>query len=181
MHEVKLGFKIKDYLSGKEIDATTYEDLRQNIVQMMVEEKGYPKENIRAKVLIAFEINGKKFSRTIDFAIYFKEFPILIVIFCAGEIETYVRESLALARLIENGPASFALVTDTQKFILASTKDGEILLQKDYKDFPLWRDILKLKQKYPAFLIDAEKKQKEERILYALSQISCECRDSCNL
>ena len=116
MHEVKLGFKIKDYLSGKEIDATTYEDLRQNIVQMMVEEKGYPKENIRAKVLIAFEINGKKFSRTIDFAIYFKEFPILIVMFCAGEIETYVRESLALARLIENGPASFALVTDTQKF-----------------------------------------------------------------
>ncbi len=181
MHEVKLGFKIKDYLSGSEIDATTYEDLRQDIVQMMVEKKGYPKDKIRSKVGIEFEIDNKKFFRTIDFVVYFKDLPVLVVIFCAGEIETYVRETLALARLIQGGPARFALVTDTQNFILCRAQDGEIISQRPYESFPSWQELLKLLEKTPLFSIEKQRKQKEERILYAMSQISCECRDSCNI
>ncbi len=179
MHEVSLGFKIRDYLSGEEINATTYEDLRQDIVKMMVEEKGYPKENIHSKYPIKFDIDGKEFVKNIDFVVFLDEKPLMVVIFCAGEIETYVREAVSLSRLIPDFPARFSLVTDTQSYILLSAKDGEIISKGSYENFPRWESIIKLTHTFSEFLVDKDKIEKEKRILYALSSISCECRDSC--
>lgn len=181
MHEVKLGFKIKDYLTGKDIDATTYEDLRQEIARVMVEEKGYSRENIESKAEIRFQIEDRELVREIDFIVFLDGTPLMVVIFCAGEIETYIRESLAIARLINNGPARFALVTDTQNFMLLYSKDGEIIRKGPFSQFPAWQEIVELKEKYAQFEYPLEKRPKEERILYALSALSCECRDSCKL
>ncbi len=181
MHEVRLGFKIKDYLTGKEIDATTYEDFRQEIARVMVEEKGYPKQNIQSKARIELEIEGNKIVRYVDFVVLFDNRPFMVVTFCAGEVETYVRESISMARLIDNGPARFSLVTDTQKFILLYAKDGEIIKSGPFSQFPTWNEITALKDKYPHFEYPLDKRPKEKRILYALSALSCECRDSCQL
>ncbi|WP_461834333.1 type I restriction enzyme HsdR N-terminal domain-containing protein [Desulfothermus sp.] len=181
MHEVKLGFKIKDYLTGKDIDATTYEDIRQDIVKIMVEEKSYPKDQIKSKLPIIFNVDQKEFVRNIDFVIFLENKPLAIILFCAGEIETYIREAVSLARLIEGGPARFSIVTDTKKFMLVCAKDGEILSQDPYEKFPTWQDILSLLDRCSEFTMDNSRIEKEKRILYALSQISCECRDSCNI
>ena len=40
MHEVSLGQSIQDYLTGENLDMTTYEDLRQGLARLLVEEKG---------------------------------------------------------------------------------------------------------------------------------------------
>lgn len=181
MHEVKLGFKLKDYLTGKEIDATTYEDLRQEIARVLVEEKYYPKENIESKTKMEFEIEGKNLHREIDYVVFYNKKPIMVVTFCAGEIETYVRETLAMARLFKKGAAKFALITDTQNFILTFAKDGEIIKKGPFKEIPAWDEIITLNDNYPDFEFPSDKRPKEERILYALSALSCECRDSCNL
>lgn len=181
MHEVRLGFKIKDYLTGEEIDATTYEDLRQDIAKIIVKDKGYPRANIKSKVQIEFDVDKKRFVRSIDFTVCLEDRPVAVIIFCAGEIETYVREAVSLARLIKGGPARLSIVTDTQKFIVSSTKDGEILLKGPFDKFPTWENFLDLLDKSPEFTLDVTRLEKEKRILYALSQISCECRDSCNL
>jgi len=179
MHEVKLGFKIKDYLTGKEIDATTYEDIRQDIVKTLVEDKSYPMEQIKSKIPIIFKIDQKEFGRNIDFVIFLENKPLVIILFSAGEIETYIREAVSLSRLIEGGPARFSIVTDTKKFILVCAKDGEVISQGPYKNFPTWQGILNLLDRCPEFTLDDIRLEKEKRILYALSQLSCECRDSC--
>ncbi len=181
MHEVKLGFKLRDYLSGKEIDATTYEDLRQEIVKMMVEEKGYPKGEIRSKETITITIGERDFSRIVDFVVYKEGSPFSIVMFCAGEIETYVRECISMGRLLSPQPAIFGIVTDTQQYILLDIKSGEVIDKKAYKDFIPWDRLEEMGQSRERISLTPEKRAKEERIFYALSQLSCECRDTCNM
>ncbi len=181
MHEVKLGFKLLDYLSGKEIEATTYEDLRQDIVKMMVEKKGYPKDVIEAKVPIPVKIKDRDFTRVVDFVVKQEGKPILIVLFCAGEIETYVRECLAMGRLLPEGSAKLGIVTDTQRYILLDIKSGEVMLEKPYADFLNFKEMKKIAKDKERLYISPQQKSKEERILYALSQLSCECRDTCQL
>ena len=54
MHEVSLNRLITDYISGREIMDTTYEDLRQALARMLVEDKFYPRSSVRPKYLIDF-------------------------------------------------------------------------------------------------------------------------------
>ena len=41
MHEVSLGGVIADYLTGEQLERTTYEDLRQALAKFLVEERGF--------------------------------------------------------------------------------------------------------------------------------------------
>lgn len=50
MHETSLGSVLRDYLTGESIDETTYEEFRQALARLLVEEKGYPRERLRPKV-----------------------------------------------------------------------------------------------------------------------------------
>ncbi len=183
MHEVSLGYTIQDYLTGKEIEATTYEDFRQAIVKMLVERKGYPKENLKTKIEIKFKIDGKDFVTKVDIVAYDdNKKPILVILFCAGEIETYVSECVSAGRLLPDGPAKLGVVTDTKRAMLIRIYDKEILQQKDYYAIPDWETLLKLAKDTPQYQLTDQKRKLEERRLYALSQLKCACRDDvCNL
>jgi hypothetical protein len=179
MHEVSLGYTIQDYLSGQEIEATTYEDLRQAIVQMVVERKGYPKEHIQSKIQIRFNVEGKIFSRSVDLVIYSPSGePLLIVLFCAGEVETFIRETVAAARLLPDTPAKLALVTDTNQALLLRVADAEVLEKNPYQAIPDWTRLQEISEQVPSYELTEKKRQAEERILYAFSELSCSCRDT---
>jgi len=179
MHEISLGYTIQDYLSGQDIEATTYEDLRQAIVQMVVERKAYPKENIRSKIKIEFDIEERKFSRSIDLVVYSPTGePLLVILFCAGEVETFVRETVAAARLLPDKPAKLALVTDTNQALLIRVFDAEVLEKNPYQAIPDWSRLKEIAGKVGQYELTDRKKQIEERILYAFSELSCSCRDT---
>ena len=126
MHEVSLGYTIADYLSGESIEATTYEDLRQAIARMLVERKGYPAKRLRSKVPVTFPVGEGSYTRAVDLVAYDESGrPLVLVLFCAGEVETYIREAVAAARLMEEGAPPLAVVTDTQSAALISVGDGE--------------------------------------------------------
>ncbi|MGM0423330.1 MAG: type I restriction enzyme HsdR N-terminal domain-containing protein [Thermodesulfobacteriota bacterium] len=177
MHEISLGYSIQDYLSGKEIQATTYEDLRQAIAKMLVERKGYPKQRLSPKVEICFQIQGQSYQREVDLTVYDQQGrPLLILIFCAGEVETYIRECLAAARLHPHGPARLAVVTDTNQALILRVADGELLRQTDYQAIPSWEELQKEAASAGEYVLDEKKRRVEERIFYAFSELSCSCR-----
>lgn len=174
MPEISLGYTIQDYLSGKGIEATTYEDFRQAIVQMLVERKGFPASNIKSKVCISIQIQGRDYNSCVDLAIYDDlNNALMIVQFCAGVVQTYLRQTLASARLLPDNPAKLALVTDTKQAILLKVVDGSILEDKGYYSIPTWREILDLAEDMPQYELTPQKKAIEERILYAYSELGC--------
>jgi hypothetical protein len=180
MHEASLGYSIQDYISGKDVEATTYEDLRQAIAKMLVEQKGYPKDRMHTKLPISFAIDGQTFSRSVDLVVYDDEDePLMVVFFCAGEVETYVRECIAAARLLDPRPAKLAVATDTKQAVLLRVQDGERLDMRDYQALPEWRALLEMGRELQAYQPSEAKRKVEERLLYAFSELSCGCGPEC--
>jgi len=183
MHEASLGYSIQDYISGKDVEATTYEDLRQAIAKMLVEQKGYPKDRIHTKLPISFAIDGQTFSRSVDLVVYDDEDePLMVVFFCAGEVETFIRQVLAAARLLPQGPARLAVVTDTTAALLLRVADGEVLEKSAYQAIPDWTRLQELCSQLSPIQISEKQRACEERIFYAFSELSCSCSDdSCDI
>jgi len=183
MHEISLGYSIQDYLSGKSVEATTFEDIRQAMAAMLVERKGYPKDRLASKIPIEFHIDGREYKKFVDLAAYDdQDRPLIILTFCAGEVETFIRQVLAAARLLPGGPARLAAVTDTSSALLLRVHDGEVLKKVAYQAIPDWQHLQELAGRHEPPTISDKQRAAEERIFYAFSELSCSCSDdSCEI
>jgi hypothetical protein len=180
MHEVSLGYTIADYLSGASIEATTYEDLRQAIARMLVERKGYPADRLRSKVRVTFPVGGDRYTHIVDLVAYDDmDRPLVLILFCAGEVETYVREAIAAARLMEEGAPPLAVVTDTRSAILVSVGDKRHLEHRNYQALPDWDRLHELAGEVPTYELNEQRRIVEGRLLYALSELRSCCGDEC--
>lgn len=182
MHEVSLGGTLLDYLTGEQVERTTYEDLRQALARLLVEEKGYPAANLRPRIEIPFTIDGERQCRTADLAAYDESGrPLLLIIFCAGAPGTYERESVAAARLAPNGPAPLVAVTDTRDAVLLDTARSQALAS-GMAALPAWADLRAKAEAVGRRTLSTEARQREERILHAYTGFlkTC-CGESCDL
>ncbi|WP_415519718.1 MAG: type I restriction enzyme HsdR N-terminal domain-containing protein [Desulfovibrio aminophilus] len=142
MHETSLGGTLRDYLTGEEIEETTYEEFRQALARLLVEERGYPRDRLRAKVELPYEVDGEAYSRRVDLVAYDPEDrPALLVFFSSGDVGSYERETVVAARLFPGGPVPLALVTDTMQAQLLDTVSGEVLAS-GMASVPTWDDLL---------------------------------------
>ncbi len=175
MHDVSLGQTIRDYLTGEEIEQTTYEDLRQAMAQLLVEEKGYPREQLRPRVAVCFPIGGKNYTRIVDLAAFDGEGkPLLLLLFCPGVVSTYQREALAAARLFPECPAPLIAVTDSKEAMLLAVSSGDCQ-GEGMQAIPAWEQLpAKVAEAgYP--ILPPERLEAERRILYAYSESLYDC------
>lgn len=175
MHEVSLNRVITDYLTGREIMDTTYEDLRQALAKLLVEDRKYPRELIRPKYELSFSVNKEPHSVLIDLAIFSEHAePLLALFFCPGEVGTFVRESLAAARIHLPAPFPVVMVTDSMELHLVETKSGELLGQ-GFNAVPLWTALGDLAASHPCPLLSEDRLDKERRILAAYDGLGGPC------
>lgn len=180
MHETFLGQTMTDYLSGQPIEATTYEDIRQALARMLVEEKGYPRSQLQSKVPIRFTVDGQDVEHRVDLvALDPQGQAVAIIIFCAGDVLSYVRETVAAARLVPQGPASLAMVTDTQSAICVCVADGSVQYEGGYHALPTWSAMLDLARQCPPEELSAAKQNTEQRLLYTFRGLIGCCSDAC--
>lgn len=183
MHEISLGYTVQDFISGEQVEATTYEDIRQDIARFLVEQKKVPKVYIQTKAQALAIVDGREYVQSLDLVIgQDPKEPIMALKFCAGQVETYARQVLAAARLLVQGPARLAVVTDTSKALILKVADGQLLRECGYAELPDWQEMQDLMSSVPAYALTEDKKSKEARLLYALSELSCSCsQDSCSV
>lgn len=170
MHDVSLGYSVEDYLTGEQVEATTYEDLRQALAKLLVVEKGWPKDQLAPRQGITFEVDGCFYTRLVDFiARDGQGDPVCLVDFCAGAVSTFVREALAAARIHETGPIPLAIITDTKDAQLVAVADGRVL-GEGMGALPRWEEVLALAKEHPLPPLTRERLQRERRICYAYSE-----------
>ncbi|MBU1002106.1 MAG: type I restriction enzyme HsdR N-terminal domain-containing protein [Proteobacteria bacterium] len=171
MHETSLKQTLCDYLTGEEIEETTYEDCRQALSRMLVEERGYPREQLRPKVGVNFPIDGKNYCRVVDLVAYGDDGrPLLVLFFTAGQPGTFDREIVAAARLIEGGPAPLAVATDTTQAVLHETAKGKLVGSGLDEAIPRWDHLLQLAAEHLAPVLDEARRERERRILFTYSE-----------
>jgi hypothetical protein len=175
MHEVSLNRVITDYLTGLEIMDTTYEDLRQALAKLLVEDRKYPRELIRSKYELVFTVNGEPHTVAIDLAVFNERMePLLALFFCPGEVGTFVRESLAAARIHQPAPFPLVMVTDSMELHLVEARSGELLGQ-GFNAVPRWDAVHDLAAAHPCPLPGVDRLDKERRILAAYDGLGGPC------
>ncbi len=179
MHEESLGNVIRDFLTGEEIAETSYEEFRQALARMLVEENGYPKDRLTSKVGVCFPVDGSDYTRMIDlYATDAAGNPLLFVIFCSGEPGSYMREALAAARIFQDGGVPLVLVTDTHDAVLLETATGREL-GRGMRGIPSFEQAQALHAPIP--VLSEEARNRERRILFAYSEFlsgGC-CQGAC--
>ncbi len=183
MHEVSMGGTLRDYLSGEELDETTYEEFRQVLAKILVEEHGYPKESLKAKIDLCFNIDGAEMCRMIDLVVSDTAgFPILLVMFCAGDVGSYEREAVCAGKLFQGGPVPYVVITDSMDAFLLDAISGKTLAH-GMRSIPGYKDLLNMVADYKREPLPAERRTKIERIFYTYTgflQGTC-CSESCSL
>jgi len=183
MHEVSLGGMLTDYLSGQSIEETTYEEFRQALARLLVEGKGFPKDSLKAKVPLVFQIDGEDTGRHIDLVAYDESgAPLMLVIFCAGDVGSFERETVSCARLFPGGPVPIAIATDSIGASVLDTKTGECIAT-GVRAIPTWDEALAINARTPRIPLPIERRRKEERILHAYNGFlygTC-CSESCRI
>jgi len=170
MHETSFNRTIRDYLTGEDLDETTYEEFRQALAKMLVEERGYPKDRLKSKVAVVFPIDGRDYARVVDLVAYGDDGQaIFLLFFVAGTPSTFDREIVSAARLFPGGPAPLAAVTDTKDAVLQETATGTCL-GTGMEAVPRWGHLLDLVRKHPAPDMTEARIEKERRILFAYSE-----------
>lgn len=175
MHEVSLNRVITDYISGEEIMDTTYEDLRQALARMLVEDKKYPRSCVRPKYAIRYEIDGQQQEAVIDIAVFSEDgVPLLALFFCPGEIGTFIRESLAAARVHIPAPFPLVAVTDSMDLVLVTAGGGQELGQGFYA-LPLWSALESTAMDHVLAPLPLQRLEGERRILFAYGGLGGPC------
>lgn len=179
MHEESLGNAIRDYLTGETVAETSYEEFRQALARLLVEQKGYPRDRLTPKVGVCFPVAGKTYTRMIDLlATDPAGRPLLFVIFCSGEPGSYVREALAAARIHTPEAVPLVLITDTHDAVLLEAATGKEL-GRGMRGIPTWTALTALNAPRPT--PSPEALERERRILYAYSEFledGC-CQGAC--
>lgn len=183
MHESSLGGTLRDYLTGDEIDETTFEEFRQLLARLLVEEKGYPKERLKAKVGLKYTVEGEEFERPIDYVVYDEnEKPVFIIMFCAGQVGTFERETLCAGRLIGDEPVPYALVTDTMEAALMDVGTGEVIA-RGMDAVPDWDTLMQMVDEAEVKPLTASQRELQTRVFHTYCGFlfgTC-CSESCSL
>lgn len=183
MHETSLGGTLRDYLTGEEIDETTFEEFRQALARLLVEEKGYPKDRLKAKVPLKYCVEGEEYERPLDLVVYDEAgVPMFIIIFCAGEVTSFERETVCAGRLIDGGPVPYALVSDTMDASLMDVRTGDVVA-RSMQAVPDWKKLVEMVDAAETKPLTEEQREKQTRVFHTYCGFiygTC-CSESCTL
>ncbi|WP_051617032.1 type I restriction enzyme HsdR N-terminal domain-containing protein [Desulfonatronovibrio hydrogenovorans] len=174
MHEVSLNQVITDYLTGQEITLTTYEDIRQALARILVEEKGYPVSAIESKYCLDLDLGNESYQVILDFVIYYNQKPLIVLGFCPGAVSTYITQYVSLCRVFPQGPVPYTLVTDSKDAALIRTRDKKDLC-RGFRCIPAWEDLESLSEDDVYYTLPEERLEKEKRVVYAMFALSDGC------
>ena len=119
---------LSDYLTGVELTDTDDERIRQDLCKMMVEEKGYDKEQLEARLTIETLFSKCFVTSTIEVTASMDGKRSLILRYGPGSLVSRERSAIAAARVLTpDYQIPLAIVTNGRDAELLDTRSGKIL------------------------------------------------------
>lgn len=114
-----------DFITGEEVPDVGAEANRQEFERVLVEEKGYSREDVGVSVPLALEVAGEPYHSRVDLVVNINGRPMMAVKCAAGSLGSREREILAAARLLENFQIPVSVVSDGRDATVFDTVSGE--------------------------------------------------------
>jgi len=118
---------ITDFVTEKEIPNVGAEENRQVVERILVDEKGYSKEDIAVDVDLELTVAGEPYRSQIDLVVSLESNRFMAIKCAAASLGSREREILAAARLLEENQLPFSVVSDGKTAIVLDTVSGKKL------------------------------------------------------
>ncbi len=156
---------ITDFVTDRQVPNVGAEENRQAVEKLLVEQKGYLKDDIRVDVDITVTVAGESYSSQVDLLVSADSGKMhFMVIKCvAGSLGSREREIVAAARLLAEYQIPCAVVSDGKTAIVLDTVTGK-KIGEDLDAIPSKAEALTRLQSYtPAGLLE-ERREREKLI-----------------
>jgi len=127
--EMKTEAILTDYVTGRTVADIGAEANRQATERLLVETKGYKKEEIEVDAPIAVDIDGAIYRSRVDLVIRVEGRRLMVIKCAAGSLDSRQREILAAARLLETRPVPLAAASDGRSAIVWDVHTGKALAE----------------------------------------------------
>ncbi len=165
---------LHDYLTGEELTDTDDERIRQRISKLMVEQKGYHKDELIPRLYIETLFSQSFVRSTIDLTVKVKDRQFMVVRYGPGSLVTRERSAIAAARVLNpDYQIPLAVVTNGIDAELIDALTGKIL-GNGLESIPDRKEAEQLIStlKFPTRQLDQEL-EREKRILNAFDVERC--------
>lgn len=146
--------------------------VRAMIVDYLISDKGYLKEEIETMKEFRVELNDASFTVTADIVIKVDGRGFLLVKCAMSSPESWERFTIALCRVACAEMIPFCLVTDGEFVRLVNVRTGEAVCE-DFTKLPSRQEAAGLIGEISKTPFACAKPEKEKRILFAFSGIGC--------
>ena len=165
---------LNDFLTGEELVDTDDERFRQQISRLMVEERGYKREELLPRLCIETLFTRNFVTSTIDLTVELTHKQIMIIRYGPGSLVSRERSALAAARVLnEDYRIPLAVVTNGRDALLLDTISAKVLDQ-GMQAIPDRQQALEM---LPSLIFlppqDEDKRLLEKRILNAFDLERC--------
>ncbi len=104
--------ELTEYVTGQVIPDTHDERYRQHIARLLVETKGYRREDLQPRVPIDLRVDGKAARIRLDFVVKNADRIVLLIKYGPGSLVTRHQVAFAAARLLAPDIIPFSIVTN---------------------------------------------------------------------
>ena len=134
---------IIDFVTGRTVPNIGAEENRQIVEKLLVNDKGFSKEDIEVDADIALQIGDETYRSQIDLVVSDSGKRFMAIKCVAGSLGSREREILSASRLLETYPLPISVVSDGDTAIVMDTISGE-KLGEDLKTIPSKADAQRL-------------------------------------
>ncbi len=124
---VDINDTIIDFITGEIKANAGAEANRQAVERLLVEAKGYGKEQIEVDASITLDMGGESYQSTVDLVVRVRGIRCMVIKCAAGALTSREREVIAAARLMDDYQIPLAVACDGQNAIVWDAVSGKCL------------------------------------------------------
>ncbi|RUM34292.1 MAG: hypothetical protein DSY50_06545 [Desulfobulbus sp.] len=173
---------LADYLTGEELPDTDDERFRQKLARLMVEEKGFAREELEPRLTIETTFNKIFVRSVIDLTVSVGDKRLFVLRYGPGSLVTREKSALAAARVLDPEQCiPLAVVTNGRDAELLETATGKVL-GTGMEAIPDRRQAGRLINEYKCTPpVDEATRERTFRVLNAFDLEVCCRNNSCSL
>jgi hypothetical protein len=172
---------LKDFITGENLPNTDMERLRQRVGEFLINEKGYDKKDIEARIILKTLVDNKNIVTPLDYMIRLKGRRVILINCYPTALSTREKLALACVCLLEAYQIPFTVITTGFETEIFDTISGKVL-SNDLSAIPKKEKLLKELDHLCFKPPSEQKKTQAKRILYAFDLLKCpSAYEECNL
>lgn len=166
--------KLIDFITGQEVVDTTDERVRQGVERLLIEEKGYSKEDIEVDTKFEIAVDNEINRSKVDLIVSVEGKRFMLISCARSSLVMREREVLACARILDVYQIPFAVITNGEDAEVMNTISGEVI-GSGLEAIPPKPKALETIKKIEFKKLPEGRIEKEKRIFLAFDAIKSEC------